>query len=358
MTKKLSVSVVIVTYRRAYLLRDVFDALANQTYKDFDVVVVLKPSGDKSEETIEKFTKVLKIKRIIQEKGNLMEAMNLGLENAKGDIIAFIDDDAVPFPDWLQNLVETYNAPYVGGVAGDVIPTFFTKKGPIQINQEHSEIIPEIKPFMHRYERQLWNRPLVGLEDYFVYLSKAGIVSYNFDVAMRVRYTTSKSLLGMGANMSVLAKALDGFRFDHCEDWIFGLSYEQLLGWYVWKKGYTLFFNPDAKVCHIAHGQTLTRNIIDKKRRMLGKVEANLLFYRLYGVEPGLSFMYRTNWLIFSLLVEFKKIGEGKETSRIATLKSYLYSEIIGLTWILSRKFGGNYTPIRTLKRFIHKNPK
>lgn len=350
--KTKSVTIIIATYKRAHLLPYVFSALKSQTYKDFDVVVVVKPSGDGTEGFVKKYENSLKLKLIMQTSGYVVDATNLGLKHATGDIIAFLDDDAIPSPDWVQRHVDNYAMPNVGGVAGDVIPAFLNGKKVVELKERYSEVIPDTKPFIGRIARKLWSCPLDGLEDYLVYVSKAGMVNYNFEVANRAHNQNTKSLLGMGANMSVLAKALEGFKFP--DSWILGLSYEQFLGWYIWKKGYTLLFNPKAKVYHLSHGQTLTRNVTDKKKLALRQVESQLLFHRLYGLEPGLSKMHRLTWLIFDAATDLKKICTGKEVFRIAWLKGKFHSEIIGAKWILSKRFGGNYAPLKDLERIIN----
>lgn len=155
----------------------------------------------------------------------------------------------------------------------------------------------------------------------------------------------------MGVNMSVLSDAVEDFKFP--SSWILGLSSEQFLGWHVWKKGYNLVFNPNAKVYHLIHDQTLSRNIKETKKEILRWIEHNLLFYRLYGLEQNLSKMHRITWLIFSLLVDIKKIRADKEIQRIIQMKSRLHSELIGLKWLLSRKLGGCYSPLIDLKNFV-----
>jgi succinoglycan biosynthesis protein ExoM len=55
---------------------------------------------------------------------NFALVRNKALENAKGDFIAFIDDDEVPAVDWLCNLFEACNAYGVDGVLGPVRPHF------------------------------------------------------------------------------------------------------------------------------------------------------------------------------------------------------------------------------------------
>ena len=153
-------------------------ALEKQTYKNFDVVVILKPSGDNTEEIIEEFKKSLRMKMIIQDTGYVIDALNLGLENVNDEITVFLDDDAIPFPDWIQNIVETYGLPNVGGVAGCVIPAFLNERNMALVNCKVSGIISISKPLLYAVGRTIWSCPLKGLEDYFVYISKAGFVDY------------------------------------------------------------------------------------------------------------------------------------------------------------------------------------
>jgi len=351
MQEKHTVTVVIPTYKRANILSYVLSALTHQTYKDFDVVVVVKPSGDGTEEMVKEFAKSLKLKLVTQKRGRFVDALNLGIAHATGGITAFLDDDAVPALDWVERHVETYTLPNVGGTAGEVIPAFLSGKKVVQFNEGSSQVISDTKPFMDKIGRKLWSCPVSGLEDYLVYISKAGLVSYNFEVANQAHSHITKSLLGMGANMSVLTKALKGFKFSN--SWVLGLSNEQFLGWHVWKKGYRILFNPNAKVYHLDHGQTLTRNVIDKKRVVLRQAESQLLFYRLYGLEPGLSKMHRLTWLLFEAATDLKKICAQKETYRLLSLKGKFYSEVIGAKWLLSKSLGGNYDPLQDLERII-----
>jgi glycosyltransferase involved in cell wall biosynthesis len=350
--EKLSVSVLIPTYRRAALLRFTLEGLVNQSYKNFNVVVVLKPSGDKTEEIIERFNKLLRIKTVIQEKGYLTDALNLGLKNAKGDITAFLDDDAIPLSDWLQKLVDTYDLENVGGVAGNVIPAFLNNEGIVQANDNVSELINlDQNPFLNNVGLKTWSCPVKGLENYFVYLSKAGVIAYNFNIGNLAKKRITKSLLGMGANMSILTEATKGFRFP--DSWVSGWGNEQFLGWHIRKRGYSLLLNPDAKVHHIVHSQSLSRFVNDS-RKLQKEAEIQLIFYRLYGLEKEISAMHRISWVIIRILVILKKAQNLSEA--ILLLKGVLIGNMLGCKWLISKKLGLGFSPRSELEAIIQKS--
>ena len=102
------VSVVLCTYnRRAYLER-VLDYLHYQENGSFEVIVIDGPSTDGTKELLQ--SKLPHIKLGHNPERNLSKSRNLGIELADGDVIAFIDDDALPFDDWVSNILDAYNS--------------------------------------------------------------------------------------------------------------------------------------------------------------------------------------------------------------------------------------------------------
>lgn len=103
------ISVVISTYthERLSLLEDCLNGLENQSMNDFEVVVVSEDSDVTEEIQSRDITYDIVVLEPEKEM-SLSEARNFGAHQANGEIIAFIDDDAVPTEDWIQNLAELF----------------------------------------------------------------------------------------------------------------------------------------------------------------------------------------------------------------------------------------------------------
>jgi glycosyltransferase involved in cell wall biosynthesis len=114
-----SFSVIINTYNRAALLSDCLVALLQQSYSKFEVVVVAGPSTDATPNVLAEHAQQCKVVHCTER--NLSISRNLGIAAAAGDVCAFIDDDAVAHPRWLERLSWRYADEAVGGVGGFTI---------------------------------------------------------------------------------------------------------------------------------------------------------------------------------------------------------------------------------------------
>lgn len=100
-------SVVIPTYNRPEQLANCLTALANQGYShgSFEVIVV-NDGGNSLDDVIAPFREQLDLVLIDQQNAGPAQARNRGAAAAKGDFLAFTDDDCCPAADWLQQLAE------------------------------------------------------------------------------------------------------------------------------------------------------------------------------------------------------------------------------------------------------------
>lgn len=102
--KNPTVSVIIPTYNRAHLLGRAIQSVLDQTYQDFELIIVDDGSKDNTEEIIKKFQeRDNRIKYIRHEKNKGgSAARNTGIKAARGEYIAFQDSD----DEWLQEKLE------------------------------------------------------------------------------------------------------------------------------------------------------------------------------------------------------------------------------------------------------------
>ena len=108
----MNVSVVICTYNRAQGLLETLESLRYQSYPYFEVVVVNGPSTDNSEEMLHRWRGRIRRERCWAP--NLSMSRNIGIRASGGDIVAFIDDDALPDFAWLETAVRAFDDPAVG----------------------------------------------------------------------------------------------------------------------------------------------------------------------------------------------------------------------------------------------------
>src|SRR5262249_49686722 len=97
-------SVVVCSYNGANTIEETLTALEQLNYPDHEVIVVDDGSTDATASIARKHS----VQLIQIENKGLSNARNVGMRAATGDIIAYIDDDAYPDPDWLRFLAASF----------------------------------------------------------------------------------------------------------------------------------------------------------------------------------------------------------------------------------------------------------
>ncbi|RLF39025.1 MAG: hypothetical protein DRN00_02860 [Thermoplasmata archaeon] len=208
------VSVVIPTYGRPDNLKRLLDKLEHQTFKDFEVIVIV--DGDR--ETFEalsdiKSKKPYPIKLEIIPNSGCNIARNRGIELAEGEIIAFTDDDCIPDDDWLENGVKYFRQPDVVGVEGVIYserkgdathrtPQILERKNVVHGRTANmfyrKDILKKVGGFDHRFTIEI-SRGKIGYRgdtDLAWRVEKYGKIPFAKDV--RVFHPVDKVTLGKG----------------------------------------------------------------------------------------------------------------------------------------------------------------
>lgn len=113
------ISVVVCSYNGARLIGDCLLGLREQTYPDYEVIVV----DDGSTDATASIAKSYGVRVISTDNQGLSSARNVGLQAANGEIVAYTDDDARPDPDWLLYLAAAFqSSDYVGICGPNIAP--------------------------------------------------------------------------------------------------------------------------------------------------------------------------------------------------------------------------------------------
>ncbi|WP_054842130.1 glycosyltransferase [Vulcanisaeta distributa] len=247
------VSVIVPTYKRAWSLPYLLNGLVNQSIKPHEVIIVLKPSGDGSEDVIRRYEDKLNIRVIIQERGYAIDAYDMGIKEADGDLLLFIDDDAVPHEDWVRRYIELFSKLTDAGAIGGLSYKAYVVNGEVKLTNEllfSNEITKDV----------FYRKPLKELHDYCRWLSVSGFPGSKPCIGPIV-----KSVLLIGMNMGFksdilrelnLSKAYIGSRR--------GFHFESYVAYYVIKRGYSSYHVLDNKIAPIvwhieSHRESLTR---------------------------------------------------------------------------------------------------
>jgi O-antigen biosynthesis protein len=112
------ISVVVCTYNGTATLAESLAGLQAVEYPDFEVIVVNDGSSPGVAEIAGRFP----VRLINIPHSGLSAARNCGMEAATGSIVAYLDDDAWPDPQWLQYLAHTFTTTDFAAVGGPNIP--------------------------------------------------------------------------------------------------------------------------------------------------------------------------------------------------------------------------------------------
>jgi glycosyltransferase involved in cell wall biosynthesis len=123
-------SVIVCTYSEARIrdLEDCIRSLLEQDFKDFEVLVVVDHNERLYKILMERLSSQ-KVRVVLNDSPHMGQAstMNLGIRESRGEIVCFIDDDAVANRDWLSKIIGAYDANTVA-VGGRIEPIWIYEK--------------------------------------------------------------------------------------------------------------------------------------------------------------------------------------------------------------------------------------
>ena len=116
----MKITVIIPTYHRPIHLHNCLTGFKLQVRMADEILLIVRDTDRLTWEFLESFdAEFLPIKTLTVKATGVVAAMNLGLDAAEGDIVCFIDDDAVPHNDWLAKIEAHFLAdPQLVGLGG------------------------------------------------------------------------------------------------------------------------------------------------------------------------------------------------------------------------------------------------
>ena len=123
----INVSIIICSYNRCRSLAKALESIAATTFSDgreWEVLVVDNNSNDQTYEVAEGFCRRYpnRFRYLFEPKQGKSHALNTGIQEARGEVLAFTDDDVTVEPTWLQNLTAHLHGSEWVGAGGRICP--------------------------------------------------------------------------------------------------------------------------------------------------------------------------------------------------------------------------------------------
>ena len=123
----MDLTLLIATYNRAQLLQKLFESLSVATWPktlDWEILVVDNNSSDDTQSVVESLThsSLPALRYCFESRQGKSFALNTGLEEARGEFIAFLDDDVLVFPDYLLGLATFIRSDSYNVFGGKILP--------------------------------------------------------------------------------------------------------------------------------------------------------------------------------------------------------------------------------------------
>src|SRR5580658_10275907 len=119
----MKLSVIICTWNRAVLLRETLNSLGKTELPqdiDWEILIVDNNSTDETSEVCQEFVgqNPSRYRYIIEKRQGKSFALNTGIENARGKILSFTDDDVTVDAVWLAETIRMFESTPCAGVSG------------------------------------------------------------------------------------------------------------------------------------------------------------------------------------------------------------------------------------------------
>ncbi|MBE9009679.1 glycosyltransferase family 2 protein [Pseudanabaenaceae cyanobacterium LEGE 13415] len=120
------ISAIICTHNRGRYLGLAIESLLAQDFPDFEIIVVDNASTDQTRSIVESRLKDERLRYVYESELGLSVARNTGAKIAYGEILAYLDDDAIASPHWLKTIYAAYRENPRLAIAGGKVTLIWT----------------------------------------------------------------------------------------------------------------------------------------------------------------------------------------------------------------------------------------
>jgi glycosyltransferase involved in cell wall biosynthesis len=96
-------SIIIPSYNRAHIITRAIQGVLDQTFQDYEIVIVDDGSKDHTKEILQEYSDNFKIKYVYQNNAGVCAARNTGAKQATGEFLVFLDSDDTVEKSWLED---------------------------------------------------------------------------------------------------------------------------------------------------------------------------------------------------------------------------------------------------------------
>jgi glucosyl-dolichyl phosphate glucuronosyltransferase len=141
----MTITVILCTYNRCHSLARTLDSIANSTLPEsvaWEVLVVDNNSTDQTRDVVAEISSRIpgRFRYVFEPTQGKSYALNTGIREARGELLAFTDDDVMVAPEWLENLTSALHDSQWAGATGRILlewkrtpPRWLTTKGPYRM---------------------------------------------------------------------------------------------------------------------------------------------------------------------------------------------------------------------------------
>jgi len=108
--KRPKLSVIITSYNHADYIGKLIDSVLEQTFKDFEILIIDDGSTDSTREILEKYKSDPRVRTKYQENKGIVYTRNKGIQETKGEYVCFVDSDDLLLPDRFQEEIDALDS--------------------------------------------------------------------------------------------------------------------------------------------------------------------------------------------------------------------------------------------------------